>query len=199
MLFWIWKKDILKLLKYTNCKWGFAQDCLEVYENGTDHLSNNQRLNEISKLIFFQFYFKIKRNQLEIVLTATYGLHPNKYFEILNLTFWGRSLLTRRFGLHSNSRGADEIKDLPISIDLRNRNTELLLLFSIISQCLDLLECTDQWSCGCRYYAGSFCQVPSFQFLNLSYFTSKDEIPVKPQTLEKMEWYEYGMAPLKYT
>ena len=31
--------------------------------------------------------------------------------------------MTKRFGLHSNSRGADEIKGLPISIDLRNTKT----------------------------------------------------------------------------
>ena len=97
-----------------------------MYENRTDHLSNNLRLSEISILIFYQFYFKIKRNKLEIVVKATYGLHPNKYFEILNLTFWGRSLVTRRFGLHSISRGADEIKGLPISIDFRKRNTGVL-------------------------------------------------------------------------
>ena len=41
--------------------------------------------------------------------------------------------MTRYFGLHSNSRGTDEIKGFPISIDFRNRNTELLLMFSIIS------------------------------------------------------------------
>ena len=27
--------------------------------------------------------------------------------------------MTKRFGFHSNSRGADEIKDLPISIDFQ--------------------------------------------------------------------------------
>ena len=64
-------------------------------------------------------YSKINRNQLKIVVKATYGLHPNKYFEIMNLTFWKRSLVTKRFGLHSNSRGADEIKGLSISIDFR--------------------------------------------------------------------------------
>ena len=37
------------------------------------------------------------------------------------------------FGLRSNSRGEDEIKGLQISIDFRNKNTELLLLSSIIS------------------------------------------------------------------
>ena len=106
-----------------------------MYENRADHLSNNLRLNEISILIFFQFYCRINRNQLEIVVKATYGLHANKYFEILNLTFGGRSLVTRRFGLHSSSREADKIKDLLISIYFCNKNTELLLLFSIISPC----------------------------------------------------------------
>ena len=33
-----------------------AEDCMEVYENRADHLSNNVRLEEISILIFFQFY-----------------------------------------------------------------------------------------------------------------------------------------------
>ena len=88
-----------------------------MYENCTDHLSNNLRLHEISILMFFQFYCKINRNPFEIVVEATYGLRPNKYFEILHLKFGGRSLLMRLFGLYSNSLGADEIRDLPISID----------------------------------------------------------------------------------
>ena len=83
---------------------GFPEDCLKVYENCADHLSSNLRLNEISILTFFQFYSKKKnRNQSEIVSEATYDLHPNYYFEILNLKFVGRSLMIRRFGLHSNS------------------------------------------------------------------------------------------------
>ena len=106
-----------------------------MYENRADRLSNNLRLNEISILSFFQFYFNIDRNQLEISLEATYGLHPNKFLEIMHLTFCGRSLVTLCFGLPSNSRDADETKDLPISIDFRNRITELLLLCSIISPC----------------------------------------------------------------
>ena len=101
------------------------EDWLKVYENGVDRLSNNLRLNEIST--FFQFYLKRIRNQLEVIVKETYSLHPNKYFEI----FWERSLVMRRFGFHSNSRGADEIKGLSISIDFRN--IELLLLLSIIS------------------------------------------------------------------
>ena len=109
-----------------------AEGWLEVYENRADHLRNNLRLNEISILNFSQFYFKINRNQLEIVVKATYDLHPNKYFEILHLTFWGRSPMMRRFNLHSNSRGVDEIKGFPILINFCNRNTKLLLLFSII-------------------------------------------------------------------
>ena len=34
-----------------------------MYENRADHLSNNLRSQEISILIFFQFYCKINRNQ----------------------------------------------------------------------------------------------------------------------------------------
>ena len=49
---------------------------LKMYENGADNLSNNLWLNEISILIFFQFYCIINRNQLEIVVEETYGLHP---------------------------------------------------------------------------------------------------------------------------
>ena len=67
------------LKKDNNCTWGLAKDWLEVYENWADRLSNNPRLNEISRLTFSQFYFKINKNQLKIVLKATYGLHPNKY------------------------------------------------------------------------------------------------------------------------
>ena len=50
-----------------------------MYENRADRSSNNLRLNKISILTFFQFYFKTNRNQLEIVVKATYGLHSNKY------------------------------------------------------------------------------------------------------------------------
>ena len=106
-----------------------------MYENRADCLSNNLRLNEIFIFSFLQFYCKINRNQLEIVVKATYGLHSNKYFKILNLTILGRSLVTRCFGLHSNSRGTDEIKGLPISIDFCNRNTELLLLLYLHDYC----------------------------------------------------------------
>ena len=87
-----------------------------MYENCADRLSNNLRQNEISILIFFPFYCKINKTQLKIVLKATYGLNPYEFFEILNLKCLGRSLLTKRFGFLSNSRGADEIKELPISI-----------------------------------------------------------------------------------
>ena len=82
---------------------------------------------------FFNFTAKNNRNQLEKVVKAFYGLHPNKYFEILNLAFEGRSLVMRCFRLHQKSRGTDEITDLPISIDFCSRNAELLLLFSTIS------------------------------------------------------------------
>ena len=88
-----------------------------------------------------QIYCKINRNQLEIIVKATYGLHSTKYFKILNLTFWGKDLVTRRFGLRSNSRGGDEIKCLPTSTNFCNRNTDLLLLFSIISPCSYIVIC----------------------------------------------------------
>ena len=55
---------------------GFVEDSLEVYENGTDHPSNNLRLQKISILIVFQSYCKINRNQLQIVVETTYGLNP---------------------------------------------------------------------------------------------------------------------------
>ena len=38
------------------------------------------------------------------------------------------------------------------------------------------------------------CQFPSSPFLNLSYFTSKDETPVQHWTRKKMVWY---VTPLK--
>ena len=106
---------------------------MEVYEICVDCLSCNLRLNKISILTFSQFYFKINRNQLEVFIKATYGLQPIKYLEILYLSFWGRSLVTRRFKLHSNSRDANEIKGFSISKDFCIRITELLLMFSIIS------------------------------------------------------------------
>ena len=55
---------------------GFADDCLEVFKNRADHLNNNLILQEISMLIFFQFYCKINRNQSQIVVETTYGLNP---------------------------------------------------------------------------------------------------------------------------
>ena len=106
---------------------------LEVYENRTDHVRNNLRLNETFMLFFFQCYCKIYRKQLEIIVEATYGLHSNEYFEQLNLIFGARSLEAGRFRYLSNFRRADKIKDLLFSIDFWNRNTELLFLFSTIS------------------------------------------------------------------
>lgn len=88
-----------------------------MYENRADRLSNSLRSNKISILSFFQFFCKINRNLIEIAVKATYHLHSNKYIEIPSLTFWGRNLITRRFGLHSNSRDVDEIRHLTISID----------------------------------------------------------------------------------
>ena len=49
------------------------------------YLRNNLRLNEISILTILQTSCKIQKNQLEIIAKAIYSLHPNKYFEMLNL------------------------------------------------------------------------------------------------------------------
>ena len=49
------------------------EDLMKVYKNRADYLSNNLRLNEISILILFQFYCKINKNQLKIVIKAIYG------------------------------------------------------------------------------------------------------------------------------
>ena len=55
---------------------GFSEDCLEMHENRADHVSNSLRLQEISILIFFQFYCNTNRNQLQIVVETDYGLNP---------------------------------------------------------------------------------------------------------------------------
>ena len=66
--------------------------------------------------MFFQFNCKTNRNQLEIVVEPTYDIQPNQYFKILNIIFVGKSLVTRCFGLHSNTRGDEELRDVSISI-----------------------------------------------------------------------------------
>ena len=53
-------------------------------ENRADHLSNNLSLDEISMLIFFGFSCKTNRNQLEIIVEATYGLWSTPYSWVAN-------------------------------------------------------------------------------------------------------------------
>ena len=60
----ICKKDLIKFLKIYQLQARIAEDCVVVYENRADNPSNILRLSEISILISFQFYSKIKRNQL---------------------------------------------------------------------------------------------------------------------------------------
>ena len=67
-------------------------------------------------------------------------------------------MVTRRFALHSNTRDAGEIKRLPISMDICNRNMELLLLFSILSPCFNVIR-----SCF-----GKLCEPLRYRF-NLSF------------------------------
>ena len=69
---------------------------------------------------------------MEIIVEATCGLHSCQYFEILNLRFWGRSLVTKGFGFHSYSRGAERSKACRFQQIFKHRNMNLLLLFSII-------------------------------------------------------------------
>ena len=119
------------------------EDWLEVYENCAYRLSNNLRLSETFILPFFPILFQDKQKLIRNSFKETYGLQTNKYFELFYLTFWGRSLVMISFRLYSNSRGANEIKGLPISIEFCNRNMELLLLFGIISPCFKV-ACTVQ-------------------------------------------------------
>ena len=63
----------------------------------------------------------MKPLQSSFSIFTIYGLHPNEYFEILNLKFGERNLVTRCFRLHSNFRVADEIRDLPISRDFSTK------------------------------------------------------------------------------
>ena len=133
MLFWIWKKDMIKLLKIYICKRESAEDGLEVYEHRADHLSNNLRSTEIFILTLFYVHNSIRNSCKSNLWVINSSKHPSKYFKILNLVFYGTSLVTWCFGLHSNSRGAYEIRDLLTSIDFSNRNTQLLILLSIIA------------------------------------------------------------------
>ena len=64
ILLYPWNFQILKVLS------------LELYKNRAERLNNNLILQEISILIFFQFYSKINRNQSQIVVETTYGLNP---------------------------------------------------------------------------------------------------------------------------
>ena len=134
MIFWIWKKDLIKLFKNISA---VSEDLLriylEVYENSTDNLNNNLGLIEISILIFFQFYCKINRNWLEIVVDATYGLYP--ILILLNIEF---KILRKSPGdeafqilLKFSRCGWDQ--RLVDFNRFSSIETKLLLLFSIIS------------------------------------------------------------------
>ena len=52
-----------------------------------------------------------------------------------------------------------------------------------------LLPSAMSWT-YCGHYTGYFSQVLSSQFLNLSYFTTKDETPVNPQIVGKTKLYK---------
>ena len=55
MVFWILKRDLIKLLKIHQLLARICGGLLEVYGNRADNLNNNLRLNEISIIIFSNF------------------------------------------------------------------------------------------------------------------------------------------------
>ena len=64
-----------------------------------------------------KFDSKIKRNLLEVILEKTYGPQLSKYFKLINLKLGRRRLVTNHFVLHSDLRGVDDIKHIPILIN----------------------------------------------------------------------------------
>lgn len=52
-VYWIWKKDIVKLLKVYQLLARICWGLVEVYENHTNYLNNNLTLNETSTIIIF--------------------------------------------------------------------------------------------------------------------------------------------------
>ena len=66
------KEGFDKTLKYVSA---VSRDLLRIAWKCINNLSNNLRLDETSILVFFRFYCKISRNQLEIVVEAKYGIH----------------------------------------------------------------------------------------------------------------------------
>ena len=103
---------------------------MDVYENRGDGLSKILEINEIFILIFFQFYCKINRKQLEILVEVTSDLRVNKYFAIKNVKFGGSGLVPRCFEFRSISGGTAEIRDLLISKDFGTQNYGLFIIIS---------------------------------------------------------------------
>ena len=87
---------MIKLLKYTNCKGGFAENCLGVCENRVDHLSNKRNLYIYLLPILLENKHKPIWNSCS---SCNVCPNPNKYFKILNLKIGGGSLITRRLRL----------------------------------------------------------------------------------------------------
>ena len=52
-----------------------------MYENHTDHISNNLRLNEISIIVFLPILFQNKQKLIRNSSKRTYELHPNKHLK----------------------------------------------------------------------------------------------------------------------
>ena len=74
------------MIKLSRISQSFAEDCLVVYGIRIEYLFSKLRLNEFFILSFFAISpQKKKRNKLETVLGAAYGLHLNKYLKLINL------------------------------------------------------------------------------------------------------------------
>ena len=132
-----------KIISWYRKKWGFTEDYLEVYENCAYNLSNKLRLNKSSSLILP--YLNLLWNLCTYLFSI---LLQNKKTPIKNscrsnlwstpiLTLWNTELRILRKTVGDEvfrvlfkfpRRGWDQRL-----ADFKNRNTELWLLFSIIS------------------------------------------------------------------
>ena len=124
------KKGFDKVLKkYASCNWGFAEDCLEVYENLADHLSNDLILLEISILIFST------ANKQKLIINSC---RNNLWFKPILILLKTRFKILRKepgdeaFRILFKFQGADEISVLAdfnrfSNIETRSRYSYLVL------------------------------------------------------------------------
>ena len=81
--------DILGLKKqFDNCGRGFTEYYLEGYENCADHLSNNLRLNEISKLTFFPILLQNKQKPVRDSCKRNLWSTPSLVLRNIEFKIW---------------------------------------------------------------------------------------------------------------